>query len=197
MNLKFLAVGLVVGSAAVSVADPLVFQAFLDGPSESPPNASPGTGFTTVTIDPVAHTLRVQAEFSGLVAGVTASHIHVINGPGDVNTGDTLGPVATQTPSFAGFPAGVTSGTYDGTFDTTLTSSFRAGWVTDSGGTAATAEAALFAGIMDGRAYLNIHSSTFPGGEIRGFLQLVPEPATVTALAMAGVGLLIKRRTRR
>ena len=59
---------------------------------------------------------------------------------------------------------------------------YRAGWLTDSGGTPELAEAALFAGIIEGRAYLNIHSSLYPGGEIRGFLQAAPtvvsEPAS-------------------
>ena len=41
--------------------------------------------------------------------------------------------------------------------------------------------ASLFAGNM----YMNVHTSTFPGGEIRGQLAPVPEPGT---LALAGVG---------
>jgi len=35
--------------------------------------------------------------------------------------------------------------------------------------------------------YINVHTTTFSGGEIRGQVLLVPEPAT---LAMAGVGVL-------
>ena len=35
----------------------------------------------------------------------------------------------------------------------------------------ASAEAALFAGLRAGQSYLNIHTTTFPGGEIRGVLQ--------------------------
>ncbi|OYW28321.1 MAG: hypothetical protein B7Z51_08260, partial [Methyloversatilis sp. 12-65-5] len=41
----------------------------------------------------------------------------------------------------------------------------------------------------DGKAYLNLHSSEFPGGEIRGFLAPVPEPETY-ALMLAGLGLI-------
>lgn len=189
-----LLVGVGTALGAQAVAAPLVFQAFLDGPSESPANASPGTGFTTVTIDPTAHTLTVDVQFQDLLAGVTASHIHVINGPGDANTSDTLGPVATTTPTFLGFPSGVTSGTYFNTFDMTLASSYRAGWITDSGGTTALAEQQLFAGIMTGRAYLNIHSSQFPGGEIRGFLAPVPEPASMAALGLGALALLRRRK---
>lgn len=135
----------------------------------------------------------------GLLAGVTASHIHVINGPGDANLADTLGPVATTTPSFAGFPSGVTFGTYDSTFDMTLAGSYRAGFITDSGGIGA-AEAALFTGIMQGRAYLNIHTTLFGGGEIRGFLVparvQAPEPTALALLALGAAGMIRRRRRR-
>lgn len=189
-------------AAAICIAGPLAagpisFYANLNGASESPATPSPGTGLALVTIDPTAHTLDVSVTFSGLLAGNTASHIHVINGPGDANLADTLGPVATTTPTFPGFPGGVTSGTYHPTaFDTLAAGTYRAGWLTDSGGTAAGAEAALFAGIMEGRAYLNIHSSSYPGGEIRGFLQAVPEPGSVVlALSgFAGIAVLSRRR---
>jgi hypothetical protein len=180
--------------AAGLAATPLFFVANLDGPSESPSNASPGTGFTFVTIDTTAHTLQVQVTFQGLLAGNTAAHIHVINGPGDANTADTLGPVATTTPTFPGFPTGATAGTYNNTLFTDQASSYNPAFVT-AAGSLAVAEAALFAGIIEGRAYLNIHSTTFPGGEIRGFLVATPEPATY-AMAIAGLGMLwiLKRK---
>jgi hypothetical protein len=55
-----------------------------------------------------------------------------------------------------------------------LASSYNPSFVTNNGGTPASAWAALRAGISAGKAYLNIHSTTFPGGEIRGFLNLCP-----------------------
>lgn len=188
-----LAAGAVLGATGAFAA-PMVFVANLDGLSESPPNASPGTGFTTVTIDSATHMMRVEVTFSGLLAANTACHIHVINGPGDANTSDTLGPVATTTPTFAGFPTGTTSGSMDMTYDMTLASSYRAGFITDAGGTTALAEAALFSGIADGRAYLNIHTSVVPSGEIRGFLTPVPEPATMAALGFGAITIMRRRR---
>ena len=43
----------------------------------------------------------------------------------------------------------------------------------------AAAETTLFNGLFAGTEYLNIHTTAFPGGEIRGFLSPVPEPAGV------------------
>jgi hypothetical protein len=166
------------------------YQANLDGPSESPPNTSLGTGFTTVDYDNVAHTLHVHVTFSGLTGTTTASHIHsatVVPGVG------TAG-VATTTPTFAGFPLGVTAGTYDNTLDLTLASSYNPAFVTANGGTTASAEAALTGGIASGSAYLNIHSSFVGSGEIRGFLQPVPAPG---AAAILGIGGLFVARRRR
>lgn len=97
-----------------------IYKTNLSGASEEPANSSIGTGNATVTI--TNNSMRVQASFSGLSGTTTASHIHAATAvPGQGNAG-----VATATPSFPGFPAGVTSGTYDMTFDMTLSSSYNA-----------------------------------------------------------------------
>ena len=155
---------------ATYISNAQIYWVSLTGPAEAPPNNSPGTGTALITIDAVANTMRVQTTFSGLVAGVTAAHIHA---PTAVPGAGTAG-VATTLPTFPGFPSGVTAGTYDQTFNMLLASSYNPSYVTNNGGTTASAFAALRAAISAGRAYLNIHSTTFPGGEIRGFLNLCP-----------------------
>jgi hypothetical protein len=178
-------------------AIPMTFEANLTGAAEIPPTTSTGTGFTTVVIDPTAHTLHVDVTFSGLTTGTTASHIHccVASPP---PAGNFI--VATTTPTFAGFPLGVTSGTYDNTLDLTLASSYNPAFVTDEG-SVAQAEAALEAAIEAGTAYLNIHTMMFPGGEIRGILEpapaAAPEPASLVLLGSAVLGFAVVRRRRR
>ncbi len=178
------------GLAGLAPAAVVTYEAVLSGPAESPPNASPATGLAIVDVDAMAHTMRVRVDFSGLLAGTTVCHIH---GPTAL-AGEGTASVATTTPSFVGFPVGVTSGSFDLTLDMTLASSYRAGFITANGGTTAGAEAALFNSIAAGTAYVNVHTTLFPGGEIRGFLTLVPTPGAGALLAMAGVCAARRRR---
>ena len=172
-------------------ASPITYTAVLSGLAEAPPNASPGTGFATVVFDLLAHTMEVDFSFSGLVGTTTASHIHAATlVPGAGTAG-----VATQVPRFVGFLTGVTAGSYFHVFDMTLASSFNPSYVAAHGGTAGSAEAALAQAAFDGKAYLNIHTSFRPGGEIRGFLAPVPDPGS--SLLLLGMGLVGLRAWKR
>jgi hypothetical protein len=171
MQLALLALAATLVGAPASHAAVITFTAPLSGAAESPPNASPAIGDATIEFDFNLATMRVIVNFSGLVQANTAAHIHCCTA---VPGAGTIG-VATMTPTFAGFPAAVTSGAYDHVFDMTLASSYNAAFITAHGGTAASAFNALAAGLESGNAYFDIHTTLFPGGEIRGFL-IAPAP---------------------
>jgi len=188
MNLAAFAFALT-GLAAPSFATILSYTATLDGPSESPPNASPATGTAQADYDDAAHTLHLQISFTDLIGTTTAAHIH---GPTLVPLSGTAG-AATALPAFAGFPLGVTGGNYDQILDLTNAANWNPAFVTANGGTPAGAEAALASSLAEGRAYLNIHTTFAAAGEIRGFL--VPEPATLGLVALGVPAVLRRRRT--
>ena len=181
--------------AAPAMAHDVVYFASLNGANESPVNASPGIGFATITVNDDNFTVRVQATFSGLSGTTSAAHIHCCT---TVAGAGTAG-VATTTPSFVGFPLGVTAGALDMTYNMALASSWNPAYITANGGTTSTAFAAYITGIAAGKAYLNIHSTAFGGGEIRGFITAVPEPGSWALMlgGLAAVGAQVRRRTSR
>jgi len=183
------------GAPVTSKAATLTFIASLSGPAEDPPNASPGTGFASVIIDDVAHIMTIDASFSGLIGNTTNAHIHCCTAA--PFTGNAI--VATQVPSFVGFPLGVTSGTFHNALDMTLSATWNPAFITAHGGTPAGAEAFFLAGLLAGEAYFNIHTTFSQSGEIRGFLAETPLPAALPLFAtgLGALGLLGWRRKRK
>ena len=134
-----------------------------------------GSGNVALVYDPAANNLAIDASFSGLSGTTTVAHIHCCTataGSGTIGVAVTPG-------TLPGFPVGVSSGTYGYTVDLSSSASFTGAFLALGGGTAAGAEALLIAGLNAGTAYFNVHTSTFGGGEIRGFPSPVPEPGHV------------------
>jgi hypothetical protein len=113
----------------------------LDGTQEVPPNSSLGQGTATITFDQGSLQLCIGLTFANLTSGTTAAHIH---GPA---------PRGVNAPILFPLPIdlGVTSGNMPPVCFT-LTAAQR-----DQ----------LCAGLF----YVNIHTSNFPAGEIRGQIE--------------------------
>jgi hypothetical protein len=180
---------LCLGSAHATI---ITYSATLSGPQEDPQNGSPGTGQTTVRIDDQTNIMTVNTIFSGLTTVTTASHIHCCT----VLPLTGRAGVATSLPTFPAFPLGVTSGSYTETFNLLTLSTYNTAFVSSNGGSVESARLAFLAGLASGQAYLNIHTSAFPGGEIRGFLTPVPEPGSIALFGLGAVGLAALRRRR-
>ena len=142
----------------------LILTASLDGAQEAPvPVVTTGTGAATMTIDDVTGVWSLTGTFSSLLANASNAHIH--------------GPA----------PVGLAAGVVKGLAFTAAAS----GSVSGSSVATGVYSAVQIADLKNGLHYVNIHSTSFPGGEIRG--QLIPEPSTVLLGGFAA-GILLRRR---
>jgi hypothetical protein len=171
MRKSSLVAALAVAGALSSQAALFNFSATLSGAEEVPANNSPASGFVSATYDSVSGQFSLGGVFGGLTTIATAAHVHA--GAVGVN-GPVILPLTI-------LPGGSTSGALIGVFAAPLTPN-------------------QVNGLFAENWYVNVHTSSFPGGEIRGQLQLtaVPEPETYAAMAgVALVGFGIWRRQRR
>lgn len=163
--------------AAAAQAQSYIFTVSLSGAAENPANASPGSGSGTITLElnnPVDlddNTLSYSISYSNLSANSTASHIH--------------GPAATT----ANAPILLALTGQLGSTSGTLAANNVA------------ASAAVTSALLNGLAYVNVHSTAIPSGEIRGQAnQLAPVPEVDSAAlvgGLLGVGAIAWRMRRR
>ncbi len=169
---------LLVGSASLAVADDDKFAANLSGYNEvhfiaAPTPAlrgavsSPAKGSFSARIDDRNDVIHYELSYQGLTTDVTQAHIHF-------GQRHTVGGIVVWLCQTAGTPApatvaaltpvcpGPTSGTVKGTI-------VPAQVLEAVGQGIAVGEfEEVVAAIRAGRAYANVHSTTFPPGEIRG-----------------------------
>ena len=171
--------------AAPARAD-IIYNTNLLGSMETPPNASTATGTFSLDYNPANTTsVTYTLTFSGLSSDATMAHVHF--GP----AGES-GAVLFTLFDF-GLPPSqtVTSGTYSGTLSS---ANFQPDTV-DGVDTFAN----FLTDLQDGLIYVNVHSTNYPNGEIRGQLSSVPEPGSLGLLASAftlvGFGAYRRRKT--
>ncbi len=127
---------------------PPTFIATLNGAGEVPPKAVGGTGSATIVKNGATYTYTIT--YSGMSGALVGAHIH--------------GPAAAGVNTVVIVPFDVTNAGPAGTLTGTFTSTNNVNISTDS----------LDKLMTSGNAYVNLHTATNQGGEIRGQLSKQP-----------------------
>jgi hypothetical protein len=153
MMKRLLIIPVVIGlTVSVSANNAVNFRVELLGDNEVPPVTTETTGVALVHVDQNLSeiTLKLDVRNADNALGAAGAHFHCA--PAGQN-----GPVVA-------FVAGAFGPGYDGDFQ--LRATLNDSNVTNAACGATIAD--LVESMLDGRVYLNVHSSAWPGGVIRG-----------------------------
>lgn len=169
------------------------FTSRLSGLSEIPnANNSAGTGVATAAFFNANNSIRLTGSFQNLTGLSLLGHLHCCSSR-TANSAQAID--FSENPGFA---LGVRSGSFDLTYDLLNATTYTAAFLAASGGTALGARNRLFAGLNNELGYFNIHSTVFRGGELRGQLAGIPEPASwgmmIVGFGVAG-GAMRRRKS--
>ncbi len=151
------------GLALAQSNAPINLRANLSGFQEVPSKLSKGTGTFTATISADRTSITYTETFSGLSAAAQASHIH-FGQPG------VSGGIFVFLCGGGGKPDCPANG---GTVTGTIVAADILATNPDQGIHAGNMEDAVSA-LRSGDTYVNVHTSTFPAGEIRGQVHAFP-----------------------
>jgi hypothetical protein len=167
-NLKWLLTLSAATAAMVpAVASAETFIARLNGFEETPAAIStPASGQFVFNFNPATSTGNYVVTYANLASSVTQSHIH-IGAPG------TSGGISIWLCGTAALPGPVGTPTCSGTVTGNASGTINAASVIGPTGQLVNAAelAEVIRMIRNGSAYVNVHTSGVPGGEIRGLIR--------------------------
>jgi len=156
-------------ASGLAIAPAQNFTVSLDPTQEASPTAGrTGSGIGTLTLSGTV--LSFDITFTGLSSTFGADHIHGPAAATPSTTASVIYPLQSFTTTSDGGHAGTIVGSVS---------------LVPLQNGAYTVAQQLF-DLNNGLWYVNVHTATFGGGEIRGQILPVPEPST---LALAGLGL--------
>lgn len=175
---------------AVPAAAVSIFNVTLSAANEVPPTVSAGMGNGTLMLSDDMNTLFANISFTNLTAPALKGHVHC------------CAPIGSD--AAVAIPLSVTpakSGMLTGMIDLTKLSSYDAEFLAAYGSSVTTLRSTFLSGLEGGLAYVNLHTATYPTGEIRGQAAAaatgaVPEPSA-WLLMITGFGLVgaaVRRR---
>jgi hypothetical protein len=157
------------GNAQNTFDSPSRFDATLNSFKTSPSLFTNGKGTTQVRIDYDMNSISYELSYSGLSSPVTQAHIHFaqkgVNGNIIVYLCDNTGLAPSGTPPCPN------SGTVTGTVTAADVNPPKNPLPVTAQGIAPGDFAGLIAAIEHNAGYINVHTTTYPNGEIRGQLK--------------------------